>query len=47
MIQIKTNISEVLAKDVELLKKLSDTDQMLRTAATTVLGMLKIRVHGE
>jgi hypothetical protein len=47
VIRIKTNITQVVAKDVGILKKLADTDQMLRTAATTVLGMLKVRVHQE
>lgn len=47
MIRIKTNIAEVAQKDFDLLKKLSDTDAMLRLSASTVLGMMKTRVHEE
>lgn len=47
MITVKTNINQLVAKDSALLKSLSNTDKMLRTAATTVLAMMKIRIHGE
>jgi hypothetical protein len=45
MIHVKTNIAEVANKNAELLKKLSNPDEMLRTMATTVLGLMKVRIH--
>jgi hypothetical protein len=45
MIRIKTNIGKVVDLNVQKLQRLADTDQMLRNAATTVLGMMKIRIH--
>lgn len=45
MIRITTNISKVVELNVQKLQRLADTDQMVRTAATTVLGLMKIRIH--
>ncbi len=45
MIRITTNINQVVEVNITKLKSLADTDRMLRTAATTVLGMMKKRIH--
>lgn len=45
MIRIKTNIGEVVQLTVEKMEQLKNTDMMLRTAATTVLGLMKKRIH--
>lgn len=47
MIKIKTNINKVVEVNIAALKQLADTDKMLRTAATTVLPMMKKRIHEE
>ena len=44
-IRIKTNIGKMVEVNLQMLNKLADTDRMLRTAATTVLGMMKVRIH--
>jgi hypothetical protein len=45
MITIKTNIGQFVQVTTAKLKNLADTDVMLRTAATTVLGLMKKRIH--
>ena len=45
MIRIKTNISKIIGTVVVITNKLSSNDIMLRTCATTVLGMMKKRIH--
>lgn len=45
MITVKTNINKVVEVTVKQLKSLADNDRMLRTCATTVLGMMKNRIH--
>lgn len=45
MITIKTNINKVVQITVEKLESLAQNDKMLRTAATTVLGLMKKRIH--
>lgn len=45
MIRIKTNIGKVVELNIEKLKSLADNDKMLRTAAITVLGLMKKRIH--
>lgn len=45
MIRVKTNIGKVVELNIEKLKSFADTDKMLRTAATTVLGLMKKRIH--
>jgi hypothetical protein len=45
MITVKTNIGKVVEVIIHQLKDVADTDKMLRTAATTVLGLMKKRIH--
>lgn len=45
MITITTNIQSVVAVQVKRLQSLADNDKMLRTCATTVLGLMKNRIH--
>jgi hypothetical protein len=45
MITIKTNIGQFVQITTAKLKNLADTDKMLRAAATTVLGLMKKRIH--
>lgn len=45
MIRIKTNIGDVMQLTVQKLEQLTNTDQMLRTAATSVLDLMKKRIH--
>lgn len=45
MIRVTSNIGQVARVNITHLKTLSDTDKMLRTAATTVLGLMKQRIH--
>lgn len=47
MITITTNIQSVVAVQVKRLQSLAENDQMLRTCATTVLGLMKNRIHEE
>lgn len=45
MIRIQTNIGQVINVTVGKLNKLADNDKMVRTAATSVLGLMKDRIH--
>jgi hypothetical protein len=45
MIKIKTNIGTVIEVSIGKLHSLADTDKMVRTAATSVLGVMKKRIH--
>lgn len=45
MIRIRTNINQVVAFNVSKLQSLADNDKMVRTAAITVLGLMKQRIH--
>lgn len=45
MILVKTNINQVAQQISTGLKKLENPDVMLRTAATTVLALMKERIH--
>ena len=45
MIQVKTNIGKVVEVNISLLRSLADNDKMLRTAATSVLDLMKKRIH--
>ncbi len=45
MISIKSNISTVVDINISMLHELKNPDKMLRTAATTVLGLMKDRIH--
>jgi len=46
-IKVTSNISEVIDLNIRRLKSLEQADAMLRTASTSVLGMMKLRVHGQ
>jgi hypothetical protein len=45
MIKITTNIGKVVEVTTRQMENLANVDQMVRTAATSVLGMMKIRIH--
>lgn len=45
MITIKSNISTVVDINISMLHELKNPDKMLRTCATTVLGLMKVRIH--
>ena len=45
MIAIKTNIGKVVEVSITALRKLSDNDKMVRTCATSVLDLMKKRIH--
>jgi hypothetical protein len=45
MISIRTNISNVITVNIAVLNRLADNDKMLRTVATTVLDLMKKRIH--
>lgn len=47
MIKIKTNIKSVISASQDQLAQLANTDKMLRTAATTVLFLMKDRIHSK
>ena len=45
MITVKTNIGKAEEVNITLLKNLSDNDKMLRTVASSVLDLMKKRIH--
>ena len=45
MITVKTNIGKAVEVNITTLKNLSDNDKILRTCATSVLDLLKKRIH--
>lgn len=45
MITIKTNINQVVTVTLERLNELGDTDKLLRSCATSVLSLMKVRIH--
>jgi hypothetical protein len=45
MITIKTNIGRVMSVNITALRNLSENDKMLRTVATSVLDLMKKRIH--
>lgn len=47
MIEVKSNIKLVVDLTQEQLARVADTDKLLRTCATSVLFLIKDRVHGD
>ncbi|GEO08773.1 hypothetical protein [Segetibacter aerophilus] len=45
MITIKTNIGQAVQVTIKKLEKLEDMDKLNRVIATSVLGMMKTRIH--
>lgn len=45
MILVTTNIGKVVKYTVEKLENLADRDKLLRTMASTALGLMKVRIH--
>jgi hypothetical protein len=45
MIVVTSNITEIVDLNIKRLNNLTQADQLLRTCATTVLALMKVRVH--